>query len=280
MENIIGHTTICSYLQKSIKGNNLSHAYFFVGPAHVGKKAVAKWFIDAIHPSEELFLPSIPEGEKDAISIDDIRELLSRLSRSTHDGGIRTICISRVDLLNQQAGNALLKCLEEPPKKTLFILCADNEGGVLPTLISRCAVIRFSLVSPAVISDSLEKRGCKDAEYIARLSAGRPGCAVRLMTDTSYRKKAEESDGILRKCETGPIWFRSVFGSHIDSENVLEFAEWYAHARVRECLTGHITDSEQSTAVQFLYSLVRNSVQLRLSPVLQSSKSFNDRLFI
>lgn len=280
MEDIIGHEKICSYLEKSSKGNTLSHAFFFVGPAHVGKKAVAKWLIDAIQPSEKIFLPSLTEGEKDTISIEDIRVLLDRLSRSTHDGGVRAICISGVDSLNQQAGNALLKCLEEPPKNTMFILCADNEKGVLQTLISRCAVIRFSLVPTAVISSALEGRGCKEVEYIARLSAGRPGCAVRLMTDTAYRKQAEEADTIFKKCETGPVWFRSVFGSHIDSEHALEFAEWYAHARVRECLIGHIMGTEQSRAAQFLYALARSSVQLRAVPILQSSKSFYDRLFI
>ena len=280
MEDIIGHINICSYLQKSIESNNLSHAYFFVGPPHVGKTTVAEWFIDAIKPSEKLFLPSLNETAKDTISIEDIRDLLSCLSRSTNDGGIRTICISHVELLNPQAGNALLKCLEEPPKNTIFILCADNERGVLQTLVSRCAVIRFSLVSSAVISAGLEGRGCREAEHIVRHCAGRPGCAVRLMTDTAYRKQAEEAEGIFKKCETGPVWLRSVFGSRIDSAHALELAESYAHARLLECLTGHITGKEQSVALQFLYRLAMNSMQLRSVPVLQSSKSFNSRLFI
>ncbi|MBI4599387.1 hypothetical protein HY732_00520 [Candidatus Uhrbacteria bacterium] len=275
-QHIIGHESICSYLKARIEQGRLSHAYFFVGPAHIGKMTIARWFIDALHPSERIFMPA--DGETSAITIEDIRALRNRMSRSTDDGGYRVVCISGVDVLTAQAGNALLKCVEEPPKHTIFILCADNEEGVLKTLVSRCAVIRFSLVRFDILSAALVKRECADADVIARLSAGRPGYAIRLMEHPLYRAECERAWETLKKCETGAAWYRFVCVSELDAANVLDMAEMYAHRRLRECIEGRIPAEQSRTATVFLASLTAQTAALRSTSVLQASKSFLYRL--
>ncbi len=276
-KKIIGHETQREYLQSCIKSNQLSHAYFFVGPAHVGKMTIASWFMDTLAPVERIFLPS---DEQTSISLDDIRDLLEKLSRSNHDGGYRAICISHVDTLNAQAGNALLKCLEEPPKKTVFILCADQEQGVLQTLVSRCAIVRFSLLPLSDIIAALQMRGCTKGEQLAALSAGRPGCALRLMEDPTYCQLVEKADDVLKKTANKPVWQRLVPWQNIESTDALECAELSAHLSLRECLESDGPGPLLTRRAKDSSEMANRIMQLRRVPVLQSSKSLFDRLFI
>lgn len=277
-KRIIGHEAQRNYLLSCIESNQLSHAYFFVGPEHVGKMTVARWFIESINPTERIFLPS-DEEEKESTLIDDIRDLLEKVSRSTQDGGYRVLCISNVDKLNAQSGNALLKCLEEPPRNTVFILIASHEQGVLQTLISRCTTVRFSLVSPAGMSAALVVRGYKDPEAIIRMSAGRPGCAVRFMEDPTYRERVIKADDVMQKNANKPLWHRLVFWQDIEATSALECAEISTHLSLRESLERGERVGDQAICQRNLIDFALRIMELRRVPILQSSKSCIDRLF-
>ena len=93
------------------------------------------------------------------IRIEQIRDLSEWVTLSTHRGGPRVIVIEPVESMNTPACNALLKVLEEPPAQTVFLLVSDRVDETLPTLRSRCALVRVPLPAPAIAVAWLEQQG-------------------------------------------------------------------------------------------------------------------------
>ena len=80
---------------------------------------------------------------KTALTVDEIRRVGRFLSLTSHDGGYRVVIVDPADDMNTNAANALLKNLEEPPSRTLFVLIAHSLGRLLPTIRSRCQIVRL-----------------------------------------------------------------------------------------------------------------------------------------
>ena len=170
MRDIIGHENILDFFEKVIQNDNLSHAYCFVGPNHVGKRAVAQQLAAQVLGLESSKLRISPDfsvveqsiNEKTEklrkdISIDQVRVLIKHLQQSSFvKDGYKVAVIDQVDLLSLGAANALLKTLEEPRKKTLLFLVTASDEKLLPTIKSRCQVINFLPVSEVKIKDLLE----------------------------------------------------------------------------------------------------------------------------
>jgi len=131
--------------------------------------------------------------KKTQISVEQVREVCERLAMSAMNGGWKIAFIKNADALSNAAANALLKTLEEPKGKTLFILRAPSIESVLPTVASRCQVIRFHPVSRNVLSTALVKKGYAkpDAEVAAAISLGRPGRALRYLTKSEDRSQTD-----------------------------------------------------------------------------------------
>ena len=168
-------------LRRALGGNKLAHAYLFRGPGGVGKKSAARAlaarlncsgatgdksppaaieatvptgggisleacgrcpsclkFASGNHPD---FLQILPSGA--AIKIDQVREVKKALSYPPLEGGFRVVLLAEVHTMRREAANSMLKTLEEPPEKSIFILTGDETGGILPTIISRCQVVPF-----------------------------------------------------------------------------------------------------------------------------------------
>lgn len=121
-------------------------AILLVGSTREERDALAQWLIRTLNPSDVIRLAK-EDGEY-SLSVDDVRDVLSRISRSTLDGGARVIYCAQGELLTASAGNALLKCLEEPPANARFIFSAQSTQCVLPTIVSRCEIVRLPLVLP------------------------------------------------------------------------------------------------------------------------------------
>lgn len=96
------------------------------------------------------------KGFKTVVTVDEIRRVNRFLSMTAHDGGWRVVIIDPADDMNTNAANALLKNLEEPPAKTLFVLIAHSLGSLLPTIRSRCQTIRLQPLDDAELKASLE----------------------------------------------------------------------------------------------------------------------------
>ncbi len=190
---IIGHRHILNFFDSAILDGRLSHAYGFVGPGGIGKRAVAFEVAARLLnvPTEKLanhpdfILVQRGEDEKTGklkkeITVAEARELKKSLQHTSWQKGNRVVVIDGAEFLNSESGNALLKLLEEPPERTYFILLIEDEGGVLPTVRSRLQSFYFSLVKTAEIAAALKKMGIPDerAESYARRAHGRPGKAL------------------------------------------------------------------------------------------------------
>ncbi|MBI4599055.1 hypothetical protein HY734_02560 [Candidatus Uhrbacteria bacterium] len=209
-EAVIGHGSILAYLERAQASGRLPHALLFVGPAQVGKAAVADWLLRRTFGSQGLAHPDVsvverltdPKTEKvkEQIVVEQVRELRDRLSHTALFGGAKAALLPEAEALNPEASNALLKTLEEPHPRTLLILCAPAPEAVLPTVASRCLVMRFQPVARATIAASLCTRGTAPelAEEAAGLAQGCPGRAIRFVEDEEER--LFETEAVERLC--------------------------------------------------------------------------------
>ena len=130
-----------------------------------------------------------PEGPGGQVVIGDsvrpagrgVRNLVAELAYLPVEGGHRVAIVEHAERMNEDAQNALLKTLEEPPPRTTIILCADEEDRLLPTVRSRCIRLRLAPLGIRAIEELLVERGVAGASVaarLARIAAGRPGVAM------------------------------------------------------------------------------------------------------
>lgn len=171
-----GHREAADLLAAAYRAGRLHHALLLSGPHGIGKATfafhLAHHLLRYPHPEEapetlaspdpdsSLFRqiasgshPAVlhlarPYNEKtktfrSALTVDEIRRVSRFLSMTSHDGSHRIVVVDSADDMNTNAANALLKSLEEPPQRTLFVLIAHSAGALLPTIRSRCQTIRM-----------------------------------------------------------------------------------------------------------------------------------------
>ncbi|MBI2054918.1 MAG: hypothetical protein HYT39_02345 [Candidatus Sungbacteria bacterium] len=225
---VIGHTKIIERLEVMRGNNTLAHGYLFYGPRSVGKFKTAlelartlicsrgeKSFggcgdcetcsaFDAGTTSNLTILrpgkPILESEEKDKkeIGIAEIREVRRRLAFAS--SGYRVVIIDGAEKLTGEAANAFLKILEEPGPQTLFIFVSESPEYILPTILSRLAPIRFSLVPDE------EMRKVKGAtEKLITLAAGAPGISISAVNDPEFRKAEEGSFSEAEKIYGGSL---------------------------------------------------------------------------
>ena len=162
--SVVGQQSITSTLKNAIERGQLAHAYLFCGPRGVGKTTCARIFAKAINCmnpngaeacNECESCRSFNEGrslnihELDAASnnsVDDIRALIDQVRILPQIGKYSLFIIDEVHMLSQQAFNAFLKTLEEPPKHAVFILATTEKHKIIPTILSRCQVYDFNRI--------------------------------------------------------------------------------------------------------------------------------------
>ena len=200
---LIGHRKIVQFFDNAALNGVLGHAYCLVGTDGVGKRAVADYLAAKLmnttpdklttHPDYYYLARCLDEKteklHKD-ITVKQARELRERLRNRSWLGGYQVIIVDEAELLNDEAANALLKVLEEPPKQSVFFLLTTDERAVLPTIRSRCQLVYFSLVSTEEIKTGLIAEGCDSevAQTVARLAWGRPGRAVAMWKNEDERQ--------------------------------------------------------------------------------------------
>ena len=170
---LFGHKEQIAFILNCIKRNQIPNAWLFHGPAGIGKASLALNVAKVLsnvgffknerlnHISEnDIRDPNVSTRSNNIffcerkwddkkkllqknISIDDIRELSRKFSLSSTDNSYKVCIVDTTEDLNLSASNSLLKILEEPPKKTLFILVSNNKQSILPTILSRCQKIAF-----------------------------------------------------------------------------------------------------------------------------------------
>ncbi len=98
------------------------------------------------------------QNKQGEIRVDDAQEILKSLSLKSYEGGYKIMIVWMADKLNIAASNKLLKLLEEPPEKTIFILISENEEDIIQTIRSRCQILHFNGLNEAIISEALISR--------------------------------------------------------------------------------------------------------------------------
>jgi len=134
------------------------------------------------------------ESEGGILKVDQIREARKTLTLKPFQSSYRVALFLRFHEANDSAANALLKTLEEAPSYAVLILTADNPEQLLPTIVSRCEVLRLRPLPIDVVQKELEIRGLETgrAKLIAHISGGRMGYALRLTEDDSLLAQRDE----------------------------------------------------------------------------------------
>ena len=203
-----GHEAAWQAWHAGIASGRMHHAWLLAGPRGLGKgsfaRAAAAELVaeagvrqpdTAAHP-DILVLEALPDNDEEArkrdegkpfklkrnIAIDQIRRMQARLTTRPTLGKRRVVIVDPADDLEKPAMNALLKSLEEPPQGSLFMLVAHQPGRLLPTVRSRCRVVRFAPWADAEIEHLLQ-RAAPEADAATRLAAtaaarGSPGTAL------------------------------------------------------------------------------------------------------
>ncbi len=170
--------------------------------------ASCAWFAEGTHP--DFMMIGLEDTDDDnelkkkstkksQISVAKIRQLLDYLTLSSHQvNGYRVIVISPADMLNAASANALLKMLEEPPDKTLFLLVSSQPQRLLATIASRCQAIDMSLPNTADALAWLHSQQVKNAENVLNLAGGAPLLALQIA------EEGEIGASVLKSLALGP----------------------------------------------------------------------------
>ena len=214
--DLIGHEWAVDMLKKHVVNGTTRHAYLFCGPPGLGRRTLALRFAQALNcttPSDA----GIPcgqcrdckgiesmqhadmsiiqaESEGGTLKVDQIRDMRKTMILKPYMSKYRVAVFLRFQEANDNAANALLKTLEEAPSYAVLILTADNPEQLLPTIVSRCEVLRLRTSSIEDVQKDLERNGVESnkAKLIAHISGGRSGYARRLIEDEDLLDTREE----------------------------------------------------------------------------------------
>ncbi|MDP2656147.1 MAG: AAA family ATPase [bacterium] len=184
-QSIIGHKISIGYLQHVLEQNIVPQCMVFAGPEHVGKRTVADIFVQQMkqaHPVSAVHHINSWEEERRVhkiISIDEIRTCISGSLYTKNTEAWHIIMIDGADHLSEGASNALLKVMEEPKARVLFILIVHRVSRLLATILSRACVVRFRQIPLKVMQEDMKKCGMNVDERIVMHSCGLPGIALR-----------------------------------------------------------------------------------------------------
>jgi len=172
-----------------------AHAYLFHGPPGVGKREVARTFARALIGTTRAVHPDLYELDAlgEMIRIDAIRELRRDLHMRPFESDRRVYLLHHAHLMNEDAADALLKDLEEPPSYAVIVLIADDLGPLPETILSRCQLVPFRRLSEKAIRELVDARAPQlDEESraaLARVAAGRLDRLERLLDPTSAGRR-------------------------------------------------------------------------------------------
>jgi len=135
------HQKQWEFLKKKFELNQLGHAYLFSGAKGAGKKDFAQKFVRFIGCKFPDLMVVESDGEE--IPIAKIREIQNFLSYKSYYGGFRAVIVNNAERMNQEAQSCFLKTLEEPKGSTVLILISSRPDMILPTIFSRCQLVKF-----------------------------------------------------------------------------------------------------------------------------------------
>ena len=254
-DDVLGQDHVVQTLKNAIQQRRLAHAYLFVGPRGTGKTSTARILAKAMNcvqgptptpcgvcdSCREIALGiSLDVLEIDGASnnsVDQVRELRDNVRFAPVRGRYKVYIIDEVHMLTQQAFNALLKTLEEPPQHVVFVFATTEPHKVLPTILSRCQRFDLHRIPPRIIAEHLN--------YIAK----QEGIALSAAAGNAI---ATAADGGLRDAESMLDQLVAFCGTSIDEQQVLEVFGLTAEQVVLD-LSQAIITRESTTALHLIH---------------------------
>jgi len=265
-DDVSGQRVIVESLRNAVKNNMISNGYIFSGPKGCGKKLMAFIFSMAVnctgeasekpcgscsscirlksgnHPNVELVRPT---GM--SIKIRQIRQIVADTAKKPFESGYKVVIIENAEKMTQDAQDAFLKTLEEPPGNTVFLLLAENHNLLLPTIVSRCQVYQFKPVPLHEMKAFIGTRydfQPSDIDEAVRYSKGIIGTALELLQNKEGLAVRAVYIEILEKALTGN-WNEAQLQASVvvetkeAAERFLEFVQvWFRDILVLRELQG------------------------------------------
>lgn len=232
------HEDILDKLIKNVRKGISQHAYIFEGERGGGSFSAAQLFANTLVCSKEEVSPCgnctscilakagnhpdisiiTRQADKKNIVVEQVRELLKDSAKKPYEDEKKVYIIAYGDDMNEQAQNAFLKLLEEPPEYAVFVILVENIESLLPTVRSRCEIIKFPPVSAEKIKAVLKKicPDIKKADFLAHFSRGNLEKAKKLAKDEGFMPLRSGAIDILLKILSADL---------AQSYDVAEFAE-------------------------------------------------------
>lgn len=210
--DLIGQERVVATLQRAVAGDRhaMTHAWLFTGPPGSGRSNAARAFAAALqcpdggcgacnacttalsgaHPDVTLV-----RTEMLSIGVDEVRDLVRRAAMTPTLGRFQVIVVEDADRVTERGADALLKSIEEPAPRTVWLLCAPTPDDVVVTVRSRCRRVDLSTPSEAAIAELLQRRDGVDpamAAFAARAAQGHIGRARALARDEAARIRRAE----------------------------------------------------------------------------------------
>jgi DNA polymerase-3 subunit delta' len=206
--DLIGQRDARAVLQGALRSGKIAHAYLFVGPEGVGRRTAALAFAQTLlcergggdacgacaacrkvaggaHPDLRVIAPggrTESGAERRAVGIEQIRDLKRDAAYPPYEARWKVFVVEDAEAMRAEAANSLLKVLEEPPARSVIILISESAPALLPTIVSRSQIVRFSFVPAPEIAAALAERAgvpADQAPFLGALAGGRPGLALR-----------------------------------------------------------------------------------------------------
>lgn len=238
-QEIVGQELVVNLLQQALRSRRVPHAYLFSGPSGVGKMLTARTLAKALnckvkdddscerciscqkidrdlHPDVKILSP---EGR--SLGIDQIRILQRNISFRPLEGCYKIFILEAVEKITHEAANCLLKTLEEPPGEAVLILITSSISALLPTLVSRCQLLRFRLLNYCEIEKILQEKfqiPLDEARVLAALGGG------DLEKALSFKMEATRNDR--KEMEN---WWRELQG--LKFPDIFQLTEMFSHDR-------------------------------------------------
>ncbi|WP_104043093.1 DNA polymerase III subunit delta' [Arthrobacter sp. ZGTC412] len=249
-DDLQGQPAVVEQLRQAASGESLTHAWLFTGPPGSGRSNAAKAFAAALNCDQEdisgrgcgqcpACLTILGEThsdvtfvrtEKVTITIDEARDLVATAGNRPSSGRWRIIVVEDADRMAERTTNVLLKAIEEPTPRTVWMLCAPSPADVLVTIRSRCRSVALRLPPASDVAALLVKRDGVEpalAERAARAAQSHVGIARRLARDPAARERRLETVRF-------PLGLRGVTAAVMMGEKLVKIATAEANSSNEE----------------------------------------------